>query len=125
MDDPTRKQAGVAAEEAACKFLVRHGLTLIDRNYRCRGGELDLIMLDGKTLALIEVRYRASNDFGGASASVTWTKQRRLILAARHLLTTRRELNRYPARFDVVAITGGNARPLEIDWIKAAFIADR
>lgn len=122
MDDRARKRTGAAAEEAACKFLLDKGLKLIHRNYRCRGGELDLVMLDGKTLALIEVRYRASDDFGGAGASVTWRKQRRLIFAARHLLTTHGELSRYPARFDVVAVTGGGA--LQIDWIKAAFIAD-
>jgi putative endonuclease len=122
MDDRARKEAGQAAEDAALKFLVENGLKLIARNYRCRGGELDLVMLDGKSLALIEVRYRSSDDFGGAAASVTWFKQKRIVLAARHLLTTRHELRRYPARFDVVAITGGNLRTKQIDWIKAAFV---
>jgi putative endonuclease len=121
MDDRARKEAGLAAENAALKLLSSKGLKLIARNYRCRGGELDLVMLDGKTLALIEVRYRSSDDFGGAAASVTWFKQKRLVLAARHLLTVRAELRRYPARFDVVAITGGDWRALQIEWIKAAF----
>jgi putative endonuclease len=122
MDDKTRKEAGQAAEDAALEFLVENGLKLITRNYRCRGGELDLVMLDGKSLALIEVRYRSSDEFGGAAASVTWFKQKRIVLAARHLLTTRHELRRYPARFDVVAISGGISRPKQIDWIKAAFM---
>jgi putative endonuclease len=122
MDDKARKEAGRVAEDVALKFLLAKGLKLIARNYRCRGGELDLVMLDGKSLALIEVRYRSSDDFGGAAASVTWFKQKRIVLAARHLLTTRQELRRYPARFDVVAITGGDWRPTQLDWIKAAFV---
>jgi putative endonuclease len=122
MDDRARKEAGAAAENAALKYLVAAGLKLLARNYRCRGGELDLVMMDGKTLALIEVRYRSSNDFGGAAASVAWFKQRRIILAARHLLTTRSDLRRYPARFDVVAVTGGDWRAPQIEWIRAAFL---
>jgi putative endonuclease len=125
MDDHARKEAGAAAEDAALKHLSSYGLQLIARNYRCRGGELDLVMLEGKTLALIEVRYRSSEDFGGAAASVTWFKQRRLILAARHLITTRKDLRRYPARFDVVAVSGGNRQAPQIEWIRGAFILDR
>jgi putative endonuclease len=122
MDDRARKEAGAAAENAAFQFLLRQGLKPIARNYRCRGGEIDLVMLDGKSLALIEVRYRASKDYGGAAASVTWFKQKRIILAARHLLATRRELRRHPARFDVIAITGTDWRKLQIEWIRQAFI---
>ena len=117
MDDRQRKDAGNAAEDAALQHLRAQGLKLIARNYRCRAGEIDLVMLDGATLALIEVRFRASLQFGGAAASVTSQKQKRLILAAKHLLASRRELARYPARFDVVAI--GSGRPIE--WIRAAF----
>jgi putative endonuclease len=125
MDDRARKEAGAAAEDAALKHLISYGLKLIARNYRCRGGELDLVMLEGKTLALIEVRYRSSDDYGGAAASVTWFKQQRLILAARHLLTTRSDLRRYPARFDVIAVSGSSQRLPKIEWIKGAFILDR
>lgn len=125
MDDRTRKDAGAAAERAARNFLEARGLRLILRNYRCRGGELDLVMLDGTTLALIEVRYRASDAYGGAAASVTWHKQRRLSLAARHLLTTHGRLRGYRARFDVIAVTGGHGAPLRLDWIKDAFVLDR
>ena len=124
MDDRARMDAGEAAEDAALAHLQLHGLKLIARNHRCRGGELDLVMLDGKTLALIEVRYRSSDDYGGASASVTWFKQRRIMLAARHLLATQRHLRRYPARFDVVAVSSDLHAP-RIEWIKAAFIMDR
>ena len=64
-------------------------------------------MLDGATLVLVEVRYRSSEQFGGAAASVTWRKQRRLANAAEYLLLAHPELRRYPARFDVVAISAG------------------
>jgi putative endonuclease len=115
-----RKDAGSEAEEMAVTHLRRAGLKLVARNYRCRAGEIDLIMLDGCTLALIEVRYRSNVDFGGAAASVTWRKQRRIITAARHLLMMRADLRRFPARFDVVAISSG-LRGVEVEWIKAAF----
>ena len=120
MDDRERKEAGGDAEDAALQLLKRAGLQLVARNYRCKAGELDLVMLDAGVLALIEVRYRATNAFGGAAASVTWRKQRRIITAARHLLLTRADLRRYPARFDVVAISSG-ARGPQMEWIKAAF----
>lgn len=120
MDDKHRKEAGTAGEAAALQHLLDRGLTLVARNYRCKAGEIDLIMLDGPTLALIEVRYRAGNTFGGAAASVTWRKQRRIITAARYLTLTRADLRHYPARFDVVAVAPGPSG-LCIEWIKAAF----
>lgn len=124
MDDRYRKTAGSAAEDVALVHLREHGLRLIARNYRCRLGEIDLVMLDGSTLALVEVRYRSRKDFGGAVASVTWRKQRRLIFAAQHLLATHAELRRYAARFDVVALDGARDRP-HIAWIRNAFMLQR
>lgn len=120
MDDRHRKDAGTAGETAALNYLAQRNLRLVARNYRCRSGELDLVMLDGKTLALIEVRYRADGQFGGAAGSVTWRKQQRLINAARHLMLTRADLRRYPARFDVIAISPGKP-DLQIEWIRSAF----
>lgn len=117
MDDRYRKEAGDSGENSALDYLRQQGLKLLARNYRCRAGEIDLVMLHAGVLALIEVRYRASTQFGGAAASVTWQKQRRIINAARHLLATRADLRRYPARFDVIAITPG----AKIDWIRNAF----
>lgn len=119
-----RKDAGGAGEAAALKRLQAHGLKLVLRNHRCRRGEIDLVMLDGNTLVLIEVRYRADDSFGGAAASVTMRKQRRLIAAARHLLATRSDLRRYRARFDVVALSPGTVGDLQFEWIKNAFSAD-
>jgi putative endonuclease len=120
MDDRERKQFGATAEDAALRYLSERKLQLIQRNYRCRTGEIDLVMLEGRTLALIEVRYRADASFGGAAASVTWHKQRRIASASRHLLLTRHDLRRYPARFDVVAVTPVR-EGLQIEWIRAAF----
>jgi len=117
MDDGRRKEAGDSGESVALDYLRRQGLKLIERNYRCKAGEIDLVMLDGATLAIVEVRYRSSNAFGGAAGSVTRRKQRRIAIATGHLLVSRRELRRYPARFDIVAIAPGD----RIEWLKAAF----
>ena len=106
---------GQSAESHAERYLKTQGLTLVARNWRCRFGEIDLIMLDGSTRVFVEVRLRSRNDFGGAAASVTAAKQKKLIAAARQYLTTLKTLP--PCRFDVVALTG-NAAP---DWIKNAF----
>jgi putative endonuclease len=123
MDDRERKALGLLGEELALAHLLGHGLKLFTRNYRCKMGEIDLVMLDGQTLVLVEVRYRASSDYGGAAASVTWEKQQRLVRATEHLLMKRAELKHYPARFDVIAITAGadDAELPKIDWIKSAF----
>jgi putative endonuclease len=121
MDDRERKTIGLLGEELALQHLKSHGLKIIVRNYRCKMGEIDLVMLDGSTLVLVEVRCRSSRDYGGAAASVDWSKQRRLVRASEHLLMKRAELRRYPARFDVVAITTGGGPDAKVDWIKSAF----
>jgi putative endonuclease len=115
-----RTEAGGEAEREALAYLQKSGLKLIARNYRCKAGELDLVMLEGSTLVMIEVRYRSSLAYGGAAASVTLKKQRRIINAARHLLASRADLRRYRARFDVIAMSTLHDEP---QWIKAAFSA--
>ena len=111
---------GRAAEDAALRFLQSMGLWLLDRNYRCRLGEIDLVMRDGGTLVFIEVRARDGATHGGALASIGAAKQRRIAAAARHYLMTHGRLASMPARFDVVAISGpdGENSP---EWIPAAF----
>jgi putative endonuclease len=121
MNKTTLQETGESGEQIALSYLKRKGLKPVLRNYRCKGGELDLVMLDGKTLALIEVRVRKNDRFGGAAASVTPTKQRRISIAGKHLLLTRRDLASYRARFDVVAIRGNAFYASEIEWIKDAF----
>jgi putative endonuclease len=120
MDDRERKAIGLLSEDLALAHLLAHGLKLLKRNYRCKLGEIDLVMLDAQTLVLVEVRYRATSDYGGAAASVDWQKQRKLVRAAEHLLMKRADLRRYPARFDVIAITTG-LEGTTINWIKSAF----
>jgi putative endonuclease len=113
---------GRRAEDVACRHLEAHGLRLLERNYRCRAGEIDLVMLDGATLALVEVRSRSTSAHGDAASTVGARKQRRFIRAARHLLLTRPDYRRLAARFDVVAIdSGGSGEPPRITWIRDAF----
>ena len=117
----TTKSVGDAAEALALAHLVGQGLTLVQRNYRvaggphARGGEVDLILRerDG-TLVFVEVRTRRSASHGGAAASVSATKQRRIVFAARHFLQRWPTLP--PCRFDVVAVDAGR-----VEWLRAAF----
>jgi putative endonuclease len=116
----TTKQAGDAAEDAALHYLQQVGLRLVQRNYRTPGrggGEIDLIMRtpDGTTV-FVEVRQRRSVSHGGAAASVSGLKQRRIVFAARHYLMRLREPP--PCRFDVVLLEQGG-----IEWLQAAFEA--
>ena len=95
----TTTASGQRAENQAARFLEQRGLTVLARNYRCRGGEIDLVCRDGDTTVFVEVRLRTRQDFGGAAASITAAKQARLILAARHWLARHGET---PCRFDAV-----------------------
>lgn len=115
---PSRQLAGAHAEALAEAFLSRHGLRILERNWRVRGGEIDLICEDHGSLVFVEVRLRRRNDFGGAGASITPAKQRRLILAARHYLAGKRERL---CRFDAVLLDG--LTEASIDWIRNAFEA--
>ena len=114
---------GSAGEKIARKFLSREGLVFLAANYRCRCGEIDLIMLEKDCLVFIEVRYRRSNAFGGALASVTADKQIRLGRTASHFLQHHRTLQDHSVRFDVVALSG-RGRNLKIDWRQNAFLFD-
>ena len=113
---------GRRAEDLACRHLESLGLRLLERNYRCRAGEIDLVMLDGTTLALVEVRSRSTSDHGDAAATVGARKQQRFMRAARHLMLTRPDYRKLPARFDVVAIdAAAGGGPPDLRWIKDAF----
>jgi len=111
-----RQLAGAAAEDLAARHLERHGLEIVARNWRCRGGEIDLVARDGATLVFVEVRLRSSRAFGGASASVDAHKQRRVLVAARAYLAGRAET---ACRCDVVALDG--LEPARVEWIRHAF----
>lgn len=111
---------GRHAENQACLYLQQRGLSLVQRNYRCRLGEVDLIMRHGDTLVFVEVRYRRRADFGSSAESVDARKQERLAAAALHYLQRSGATTRYPARFDVIALAPGDA-PHSIQWIQDAF----
>ena len=97
---------GQRAEDRALAYLQQQGLVLLDRNYRCRFGEIDLVMQERQLLVFVEVRSRRSAAFGGAAASVSGVKQRRLWQTAEHYLM---QYTRPPVcRFDLVAIDGGS-----------------
>jgi putative endonuclease len=114
---------GRRAEDSALDYLRAHGLELLTRNYRCRGGEIDLVMREQDVLVLVEVRSRASSGYGSAAATVDGRKQSRIVHAARHLLRTRPELARLKARFDVVALepAADGSSGVEMRWIRDAF----
>jgi putative endonuclease len=113
-------EIGRAAEAAAARHLERAGYRILQNNFRAKGGELDVIALDGRALAIVEVRYRADDRFGGGAASITPAKRRRIVNASRALLATQPVLARLPARFDVVEVTGP-ADALACHLIRGAF----
>lgn len=115
----TRQARGAAAEQLAADYLAQRGLAVIARNFRVKGGEIDLVCRDGRTTVFVEVRLRSRGDFGGAAASITAAKQARLILAARHWLLRHGET---PCRFDCMLLDGLETK--NIEWLRNAFVAD-
>ncbi len=114
-----RAQLGKEAEARACNYLQQQGLRVVERNYRCRRGEIDLVMDDGESVVFVEVRYRSPSAYADGVASVDRHKQARLIAAAQHYLQQHPASARRPCRFDVVAVTptGSGDR---IEWISNA-----
>ena len=113
---------GKSYEARAESWLVSNGLETIARNYRCRLGEIDLIMRDAGILVFVEVRFRSNDSFGGPFESITARKQKRIILAANHFLSSHSEFHAYACRFDAMGITSVDARN-RYDWIRNAFSA--
>jgi putative endonuclease len=119
-----RQESGLWAEEAAAAYLRAHGAQVLLRNYRCRCGELDIVARVGRDeLAIVEVRTRRSEAYGGAAASVDAAKRRRLVRAAQRLLQQRKDLARLRVRFDVMVVSHPDADARRIEWIKHAFCA--
>jgi len=113
---------GRQAETSACEYLQARGLTLVERNYLCKRGEIDLIMQDKHTTIFVEVRYRRNDHFGSSAESVDWRKQAKLLATAEHYLQQHPKAARSICRFDVVALTTENGQQT-IDWIIDAFQA--
>ena len=117
------KKTGDDAERIAERFLIRHGLALVARNYHCRFGEIDLIMRQGESVVFVEVKLRKTRtgkaDFGGAIASITSSKQAKLIVTAQHYLSGMKQLP--PCRFDAILLNGMTEN--DVEWLPNAFEA--
>ena len=116
----TTSEIGTWAESEARHYLETHGLKFVKRNFRCKSGEVDLVMLDGDIIVFVEVRYRSSSQFGAGFETITNTKQRRLITAASLFLVRHRRFSKHCCRFDVVSVSGRNYHP-HLLWIRDAF----
>lgn len=112
---------GDRAEQFVFGHLKQSGLRPVTRNYRCRHGEIDLIMLDGDCLVFVEVRYRSGRSFAQAALTVDCHKQRKLTRAAEMFLATRRTYSRNPARFDVVGVDRDACGQITVEWLRDAF----
>jgi putative endonuclease len=113
-----RRQVGTLAENSAAAFLESQGFQIVARNFLRRVGELDLVARAGELLVVAEVRTRADDRFGGAAASVGWSKQRRIVATAGVFLDQHPELRRCRVRFDVIVVRHGR-----IEWLPQAFDA--
>jgi putative endonuclease len=114
---------GARAEQIAQDYLQGRGLTILERNYRRRLGEIDLVALDRGVLVIAEVRTRSSEVFGGAAASIGRPKQRRIIRAASQLLQQHRDYAALPVRFDVLIVSGVESQAPQVSWLRHAFEA--
>lgn len=119
MEPNARAALGQRAEQAACEYLIARGLRPVARNFHCRGGEIDLILMDCNCLTFVEVRYRASNALVPASHTVDSDKQRKIIRTAAMFVAKNPRFSTSVMRFDVIAVEG--AMKPSIDWIKDAF----
>ena len=125
MPTVTTQAKGRKHEKTAAQLLSRHRYRIVERNFLCRLGEIDLIALDPEnTLVFVEVRYRANLDYGGPLASVTPTKQGRVRRSAQFFLLSHARFKHHSCRFDVIGITGQRppANEPKIEWIKSAFM---
>src|SRR5262245_51862807 len=118
-----RARIGTTAEDLAAEFLQAQGLELLSRNYRRRGGEIDLIARRGDVLGIVEVRTRSTQCFGGAAASVDGWKQHKIVRAASQLLQQHKALARLRVRFDVIVVHEPEGVRPRVEWIKHAFEA--
>ena len=119
-----RQRIGNRAEDAAAAFLEAQGAHVLLRNHRCRCGELDIVARVGpEDLAIVEVRTRSSEAYGGAAASIDAGKRQRLVRAASLLLQQRSDLAKLRVRFDVIVVSDPCGDAPQIEWIKHAFEA--
>jgi len=116
---------GQAYERIATNYLKQKGLVLVENNYHCRFGEIDLIMMQQDILCFIEVKYRKGSDFGGAAATIHRKKQQKIIKTAQIYLSQNSRFKNQNCRFDAIIIQqpaiGNN---MDLNWIQNAFYAE-
>jgi len=116
-----KQQTGQQAEHMACQYLQSRGLSLIERNYFCTQGEIDLIMNDNNTLVFVEVRFRRNISFGTGAETVDRRKQSKLLATAAHYLQKHPRAAKQPCRFDVISVSSNKHGEQQLDWITDAF----
>ena len=117
-----KAQLGRWGEKHGERFLKRKGLKTLTRNFLCKTGEIDLVMVDSDgTLVFVEVKTRANEDFGPSESAVTGTKRARMVRAARYFLAAH-EIEDRPYRFDVVTIVLAEKGPAEVRHYQSAFV---
>lgn len=119
---PNPREIGQRAENLARDFLISRGLELVATNYRCRRGEIDLVMRNEETLVFVEVRFRRRSNYGSGAESIDGRKQAKLIATAQHYLKEHARSLDNPCRFDVVSISMDHGHD-EVEWIQNAFQA--
>lgn len=119
----TSRKVGFSYETLTCKFLQKHNLKILLRNYCCRAGEIDIIAKDQDTVVFVEVKFRRQKKYGEAQETVNYQKQRRIIKAALHFLVVNKLAEKVACRFDVVAIHHYQGKSPQLSWIKNAFEA--
>ncbi len=105
-----KRTVGTEYERLACEYLLKEGYRILERNFRCRQGEVDIIARDGKYLVFIEVKYRKSLREGDPAEAVDYHKQTRILRTARFYMTYAHIPEDTPCRFDVVAVLGNDVR---------------
>ena len=123
MDVRNKIATGQAAEKLACSYLEARGLQLLERNYRCLRGEIDLIMQDRDDIVIVEVRTRNNPNYGSAIESVNFIKQKKIIAAATYYLYQKNWLDKVNCRFDIIGISYAGLEA-NLEWIRDAFPAD-
>ncbi|ATX77807.1 MAG: YraN family protein [Reinekea forsetii] len=118
-DQPSHLKTGADAERLAENLVVTAGLAVLERNFRSRFGEIDLVCRSQRELVFVEVRYRAHTHFGSAAATVNLAKQKKLTKTAQYYILTHAHLSKLFMRFDVIGININR----QAQWIKGAFLA--
>lgn len=118
-----KQQTGRQAEQTACDFLQAQGMALLEKNYFCPQGEIDLIMNDNNTIVFVEVRFRRNTQYGTGAETVDRHKQSKLVATAAHYLQKNPKAAKNPCRFDVISLTANNSDGQKLEWIPDAFQA--